>query len=366
MKSYVLNISDAGVPSVGIEIIMAPPVPPPVVVVPLPIPAPPVPVKRLMPFHGMNLAGGGAQSPWSTWGPGGPVSGTDYQFVSHAEVDALVATGANIFRVLFSWESLQRAPWDSVTLQTNSYAMTLHSLITYITAKGCTVLLDIHGGGDAGFAAYYDVPVGAAYNGLQVSDLLENVWWQLATMYAGNKRVWYGITNEPHNLDAKVWFSAAQNVVNGIRKAGATSRIYVPGVDWTGADTWMNNNSTAYNITDPLNNTGVQLHMYMDASSGGGGTDVVSPTIGSERCKAATVWARSKGVKLFLAEVGLSATAANGKAAWDDLMTFMLANSDVWDGFTFWAAGPPSWWSGYQFYCGPGSAQLAMIAGNLK
>lgn len=348
MRQFILNVAADGTPSVGTEILAAPP-----------------PVKKLLNLRGMNLAGGGAQSAWSSWGPKGPVSGHDYQFMSPSEVDALIAAGANTFRLLFTWEALQPEPWASV-INSTDYCLSFHSLVKYITSKGCSVLLDVHGGKDAGFAAYYDNQVGKSYQGAPVSDLLENLWWNLASVYQSNPLVMYGITNEPHDIDPGVWYSCVQNIVNSIRKVGARSRIWVPGIDWTGAGTWMTQNAAAYNIVDPLNNTGIQLHLYLDANSGGGSMDVVSKTIGSERCKAVTEWARAKGLKLFLAEVGLSANVPNGKGAWDDLVAFMTENSDVWEGFTFWAAGPPLWWSGYQFYCGPGSAQLAMISGSLK
>jgi endoglucanase len=289
--------------------------------------------------------------------------------MTNADVDKLLATGANCFRLLFTWEALQSSAYGDINAQVGNYktyADTFFALVDYITSKGAKVLLDIHGGKDAGFAAYRDRPVGTLYNGQDVGDLLENVWWQLATKYRSNLNVLYGITNEPHDMDAAIWYTAAQKVVTGIRNAGATTRIYTPGVDWTGAGSWMTHNAPAYNIQDPLNNTSIQLHLYLDANAGGGATDIVSATIGSERCKQVTAWARSKGLKLFLAEVGLSATNPAGKPAWADLHAFLLANKDVWDGFTFWAAGPPAWWSGYQFYCGPGSAQLAMIQAALK
>ncbi len=324
-------------------------------------------------LRGANLAGLGAQSSYLTWGSSGPVSGTDYLCMTHAEVDYLIGKGCNIFRLLFAWEALQPTEYATIATTTGNYATyrdKLFDLVDYITGKGVNVLLDIHGASDAGFAGYKGVVVGKTTpSGQKVEDLLENVWWQLATKYKANKLVHYGVTNEPHDIPAATWFAAAQKVLTGIRNAGATSTVFMPGTDWTGAGTWMNNNAKAWNLVDPLNNTQVQLHMYADANAGGGATDVVSTTVLVDRLSAAVTWARSRGLKVFLGEVGLSATAQYGAAAWGNLVKFIDANNDVVSGFTFWSSGPATWWSGYQFTLCPSggvdSAQMKLIQPSL-
>ncbi len=322
---------------------------------------------RFLDLRGFNCPGG--DTVWHQWPILGPISGTNYRFLSNAELDKLLATGANCFRVLFTWEALQPQPFADITKTTmryGQYAAEFFRVVDYLTSHGAKVLMDIHGGSDAGFAAYYDCKVGQAYLSKPVEDILENIWWQLARKYKDNPNVMYGITNEPHDIYAKAWFFFAQKVISGIRRAGGKQKIFTPGADWTNAGTWMKNNAAAYNLVDPLNNLGIQLHLYLDANQGGGTTGIVSETIGVERVKDATIWARGRKLKLILGEVGLSANVPLGPKAWANLHAFLLANSDVWEGFLFWAAGPPSWWAGYRFYCGPYSAQLAMIQGNLK
>ncbi len=300
-------------------------------------------------IRGCNLAGG--DTPWATWS-NGVVADWNYKFVSRTDVDTLVAAGFNSFRLLFTWEALQPKPYSDINANVGghkTYADALYALVPYITGKGCTVLLDVHGGSDAGFAAYYDVKVGGVYSNQPVAALLENLWWQMATKYKANDKVMYGITNEPHDMSASVWYPAAQKVINGIRNTGAKGVIMCPGVDWTGAGTWTVNNGPAWNLVDPLNNLQAQLHLYFDANSGGGTTDVVSGTIGVERVTKATVWARSRGVKLVLGEAALKASVLNGTTAWASLMAYLEANKDVWSGWYWWGGGPPSWWSGYKF-----------------
>ena len=319
-------------------------------------------------YKGCNLTGG--STAWGSWGAAGPVSGQHYLFVTHPEVDMLLAKGMNVFRLVFAWEALQATEYGALGTTYPDYAAKLFDLVDYITSKGASVVLDVHGDSDKGFAAYRDVPVGGkTASGQLVEDLLENLWWNLGTKYAGNHRVMCGVTNEPHDIPVAVWFAAAQKVINGWRKSGSTAPILMPGTAWTGAGSWVESgNADGWNLVDPLGLTYVQLHLYFDQNSGGGSVDVVSPTIGVERMVKATSWARSKGLKLFLGEVGL--TAANGKAAWENLMTFCEANSDVIVGWTFWACGTASWWGGYQFNLidksGNATDQLKMIEPYLK
>ncbi len=316
-------------------------------------------------IRGCNLAGG--DTPWATWSAGA-VADWNYKFVSHADVDTLVAAGFNSFRLLFTWEAIQPKPMGDINANVGghkAYADALYALVPYITGKGCSVLLDVHGGADTGFAAYYDVKVGGTYSGFPVASLLENLWLQVATKFKANDKVMYGVTNEPHDMNASVWYPAVQKVVTAIRTAGARGTIMCPGVDWTGAGTWTVNNGPAWNLVDPLNNLMPQLHLYFDSNSGGGTDEVVSGTIGVERVSKATAWARSKGLKLVLGEVALKATVLNGAAAWASLMAYLEANKDVWSGWYWWGGGPPAWWSGYRFAILSGTttptAQLKMV-----
>lgn len=324
-------------------------------------------------FRGANLAGAGATAPWSTWGSSGPVDGKDYLFVSQADVDGMLAKGANSFRLLFTWEALQPAERADITQLAGNYAKyrdTLFARIDYILSKGAHVILDIHGGADAGFAGYKGVVVGTkTANGSDVGDLLANLWGQIAARYRNQPAIEYGITNEPHDIPAVTWFAAAQKCILAIRTAGATGTIWAPGVGWTSAETWATKNGPYWNLMDPLKNLGFQVHLYFDQNDGGGATDIVSVNVGVDRMKGAIAWARSKGLRLFLAEVGLSASNALAAGAWKNLATLLNANSDVVAGFTWWAAGPPAWWSAYQFTLCPSggkdSPQMALIAADL-
>ncbi len=320
---------------------------------------------------GCNLAGG--DTSWRDWAGSSPVSGTHYLFVTTKDIDYYMSKGCNTFRLLFGWEAMQPTPYDAIpSLIPNhaAYYSKLKALVDYATGKGALVILDIHDGNDADFAAYYGKFVGSSYNNTLVADALVDFWMKMANIFKGNPLVAFGITNEPHDINATVWFSCAQNIISGIRSTGATNLIVMPGTDWTGAGSWTTDgNSTNWNIND--SNTAVQVHLYADTDAGGGSTSIVSATILADRMKQVTTWARAKGVKVFVGEVGLAASNSLALSAWTNFVSFCNANSDVIIGFAFWAAGPPSWWGGYQFSLCPtnnyltDSPQMKLIAPSL-
>lgn len=321
---------------------------------------------------GTNLTGG--DTAWQDWSGTTPVSGTHYMFVSNQDVDYLLKKGCNVFRLVFGWEAIQPTPLAAIPSSVSGHANyfnKMKAVADYITSKGAEVILDIHDGLDADFAAYYGINVGGTYNGYSVGSLLVDFWKQLATIFKGNSKVSFGITNEPHDLGAPVWYMCAQQIVNGIRSTGATNMIVMPGVDWTGAGSWMTNNAGAWNIVDPLKNTAVQVHLYADSNSGGGTTEIQSATVLADRMKQVTTWARGKGLKVIVAEVGLSAINTLAPTTWQNFVNFCNTNSDTVIGFLFWAYGPPSWWGGYRFTLCPTSSytvdspQMKLIAPSL-
>lgn len=317
-----------------------------------PPPSPPPPPLNRPQFRGSNLAGGGTY--WANWSRTvGPVEGTHYLFVSTSTIDQLMATGMTTFRLLMTWEAMQPAENGQIWGTSGNFAAyrnKVDALISYVTGKGGTVLLDIHGDDDRGFAAYFGQKVGTVTaSGHQVEDLLENFWWQMASHYKDNLRVLYGVMNEPHDITASVWYAAAQKVIDGIRKAGSTSKIVMPGIDWTGAGTWNDHNAAAWSLTDPLNNLAAQVHLYFDQNSGGGTNDIAYDMVGVDRLKGVCAWGRKRKTEIWIAEIGLSATNPIAPKTWANTMAFVDANRDVFGGLLWWAEGPPAWWSQYRF-----------------
>lgn len=319
--------------------------------------APPPPPPRRQ-YRGANLTGGGTS--WRGWmkpptgtAPG-PVSGTHYMFIANADAQRLIDAGMRTFRVVFTWEALQPTEYASIgTLSGNFkiYRDKLFALVKYLRDHGCTVLLDIHGDVDAGFAQWMGVSVGQPTPKGQgkIDDLLANLWSQLAKKYLGDEGVMFGVTNEPHDLPAATWFTAAQKVIDAVRATGSTSKIVMPGTDWTGAGSWMKNNAAAWNLTDPLGNLAVQVHMYHDANSGGGQDEIPHENIGVDRLKDVTAWCREKGLELWIGETGVSANNPIAPETWRRTIEFVDKNRDVIAAVIWWAQGPPAWWGGYRF-----------------
>ncbi len=322
---------------------------------------------------GTNLCGG--DTAWQEWSGTSPVSGTHYQFVTTQDVDYLLKKGFNTFRLLFGWEAVQPAPWGDIPSTNTNHAIYFNkgkAIADYITGKGGEVIIDLHDGNDTDFAAYYGKYVGSSYAGFNVSDLLVDFWGKIANIFKSNPKVSFGITNEPHDIAASTWYSCAQLIVNRIRAVGATNLIVMPGVEWTSAGTWTTGaNASSWSIVDPLKNTAVQVHLYADTSGGGSDTSIQSVTVLADRMRQVTTWARGKGLKVMVGEVGLSASNSLAPATWGNFVTFCNTNQDTVIGFTFWAYGPPSWWGGYKFTLCPtsnytiDSAQMKLIAGSM-
>ena len=310
-----------------------------------------------MSLVGVNLAGP-AFAPQNV--PG--VLGTDYVYPTHNEVDYFASKGMNVFRLSFLMERLepaQNGPFDAAELAR------IDDVVNYAGSKGIKVILDPHNFGQA-----WGNDIGSA--GTPASTLTSfNA--KLAAHFANTPNVMFGIMNEAHDQSPTQWEPIVQDSVNAIRAAGATSQeILVPGTYWQNAKDWTtsDNASVMGKVTDPNHNMAFELHMYFDAGSGGAQPDVVSPTIGVERITDATKWAEATGNKLFLGEFGVSGDSA-GLAALSNTLTYMDQHSDVWQGATYWAAGP-AWGNNFMSIeptGGPGNytdkSQMGVLAQHL-
>ncbi len=293
-------------------------------------------------LRGTNVAGG--DNYFAEWGSNGPVQGTNYLWVTTKEVDYQLGKGATFFRVLFGWESMQRTAGGALDA---TYLAGFKAVVDYATSKGATVLIDVHGGdAQATGAAYYGVKIPGGYGGMLVSDGLANLWGRLAAVFKSNPRVKFGLMNEPNGTTTAAWFACAQKCINSIRLTGSINTIVAPGANWTGASDWVSGGNAAafLGLTDPADNLVFQVHEYLDPDGGGGTNQIVSATIGVDRISAAVSWARANGKRLFLAEIGFSASSPLAVQAAANLFGYLNANSDVVLGWAWWAYGPIEWW----------------------
>jgi hypothetical protein len=108
------------------------------------------------------------------------------------------------------------------------------------------------------------------------------------------------------------------------------------------------------NIIDPENNYAYDVHQYLDSNGSGGSSQIVSETIGAERLSGFTQWLKDNNRRGFLGEFAVANStvgAGIGDEAISNMLTHVEANSDVWLGWSWWAAGP--WWGEYMFTLEP-------------
>jgi endoglucanase len=282
------------------------------------------------------------------WGAGGNLAGaefghgvgdvynTHYTWPTNQEIDYYAAKG-------MTW---MRLPWLFHRIIQSADMTRLLATIDYGATKGITFILDPHEYG--------------MINGVPVSDptartAFVNYWTTVANATKAKTNIYYELMNEPMNISvpggitASDWLVAANAAIAAIRATGATQLILVPGTDWTGAHSWMNNNAAVMGgVVDPLNKFVYTAHQYLDSDRSGTHRDAVAG-LGSTALINMTNWARGLGKQIILGEFGFASPEGTVEAT--ALMNYMKANNDVWAGWTYWAGGP--WWGEYMFTIEP-------------
>ena len=285
---------------------------------------------------GVNLAGadfGGGHLPGTL--------GTDYTYPTSLEIDYYAGKGMSIVRLPFLWERVQLTA--NGPLSTSELAQ-MDGVVAYAASRGLQVILEPHN-----FGSGYGHPVGSAET---PDSAFADLWSRLAGHFAGSSNVIFGLMNEPHQQTAQQWLGSANAAIAAIRAGGAGQQILVPGSYWTGAHSWVStDNDTVIGpgIRDPLGNFAFEVHQYLDSDSSGTHANVVSANIGVERLTAVTQWAEATGSRLFLGEFGVAQDPVS-LAALANMVAYMKAHP-VWEGATYWAAGP--WWGDYMFSIEP-------------
>jgi endoglucanase len=157
-------------------------------------------------------------------------------------------------------------------------------------------------------------------------------WTRAATKWKGHPGLaGYGLMNEPHDMprpgemvestegeDLTIWPTYAKAAIRAIRSVDAQTPIYVGSNGWGSAM-----GMATLNPGFPLagRNLIYEVHLYLDASSSGMVFDLdtevakgysagfgrapIHTLTGLNRLRLATDWAKAKGVKLALTEVGM-------------------------------------------------------------
>lgn len=290
-------------------------------------------------YTGVNMAG-------LEFGAGIGSHGTEYISNGKDNYDFWAQdVGANVIRFQFTWERLQHNAFGNLDQEYLGY---IKDAVSYAAANNMVIAIDMHN-----FAEYFGTRFSAGNTALK--NAYADVWGKLAAEFGDDANVWFDIMNEPHDIDAQVWVDHAQAATNAIRATGAGNKILVPTVDWSGADNFLQNNTyekAAYaTYNDPADNYAWQVHQYLDSNGSGGSPDAV-PGKGAGALQGVADWARQTGQEIFLGEFGIVANNASSVKENLDMLNFVHANSDVFLGWSAWAAG--EWWGNYQFAVGPG------------
>jgi endoglucanase len=290
----------------------------------------------------------------AAFGPIPGVYGTDYIYPPHSDVDYFTAKGFRILRIPFLWERMQPTlgqPLDPTELGR------LTDLVTYATSRNAYVLVDPHN-----YARYDGNVVGDTDAGGATAAQFGDFWSRLATVFAGNPAVVFGLMNEPYGMATELWLADANAAIAAIRTAGAQNLIFVPGNGYTGAYDWTDsaygtpNATVMLGVKDPLDNYAFEVHQYLNSDSSGSQPTCVSATVGSARLTAFTQWMSANHVRGFLGEFGVSSDPTC-LSALDDMLSYVDQHRDGWIGWTWWSAGP--WWGSYMFSIEPTNGQDA-------
>jgi hypothetical protein len=267
---------------------------------------------------------------------------TNYTYPTHEEIDYFASKGMDVIRLGFAAENVQpntNGPLDSAELAR------MDDIVSYAASKGVNVVLDMHN-----YGSIHTMQVGTSD---AANAAFANVWGQVASHFAGDSNVIFGLMNEPNQQSASQWITGANAAIAAIRQAGATQEVLVPGSYWDGAATWTTTDNASVvgtQVKDPLHNYAFEVHNYLDSDGSGTHANVVSESIGVDRMTAITQWAEATGNKLFLGEFGV-ASDSTSLTAMDNMLTYMQQHTDVWQGGTYWAAGP--WFGNYMFSAEP-------------
>ncbi|KAK1223101.1 hypothetical protein PQX77_014029 [Marasmius sp. AFHP31] len=288
--------------------------------------------------------------------------GIDYAFINKSAVDVFVdQEKINLFRVTFLMERMCPLATGLGSTFNETYFDEYADAINYITVeKGAYALLDPHN-----YMRYND-PSSQPFSGSVIGNTSDptaatteqfgEFWTELAGRFVDNPKVIFGINNEPHDMPTSLVLANNQAAIDGIRSTGAEQLILAPGNSWTGGHSWTEGSDPSsaliHQFVDPLNNTGIDIHEYLDVDFSGGHDECAQP--GPENLAAVTAWLQEHNLKAVLSEFG-GANNDNCRQMVDELLSYLDAN-DVWIGWTAWAAGP--FWGPFSPCCGADTGSL--------
>ncbi|KAI1424106.1 glycoside hydrolase family 5 protein [Xylaria sp. FL1777] len=243
----------------------------------------------------------------------------------------------NIFRLPVGWQFLLNNQLGG-TLDSNNFNQ-YDQLVKACLGTGATCIIDIHN-----YARWNGQIIG---QGGPTNDQFANLWSQLATKYATEEKIFFGLMNEPHDVpDINAWAVSAQAAVTAIRQAeadasGSAHTILIPGNDWTSAAAFPTNSGPALlSVVNPDNTTTglvFDVHKYSDSDNSGTHTDCTTDNISTAFAPLAD-WLRTNNRQAINTEMGGGNTESCQKFVCDQI-AYLNQNTDVYLGYVGWSAG---------------------------
>ncbi|PSR78584.1 hypothetical protein PHLCEN_2v7331 [Hermanssonia centrifuga] len=243
--------------------------------------------------------------------------------------------GFNIFRLPVGWQFLTNDVLGGTLDEANFEEY--DALVQACIASGAAAcIVDVHN-----YARWNGEIIG---QGGPTNEQFADLWTSIATKYAGNEKIIFGVMNEPHDIpDINLWAQSVQAAVTAIRNAGATSQlILLPGNNYTSAETFVSNGSgpALLTVTNPdgtTTNLIFDVHKYLDSDNSGTHADCVTNNIDDAWSPLAD-WLRSNSRQALNTETGGGNTASCAEFLCEQIV-FQQQNSDVFLGYVGWAAG---------------------------
>lgn len=282
-----------------------------------------------MNLRGINLAG-------AEFGSVGQPYGQGYIYPSKETIEAMGTDRFNSIRLPFLWERLQptlNQPLDPTELGR------IQDVVKTARANKLVVILDVHN-----YARYNGELIGSA--AVPVSAFAD-FWKRLSAVFANDRDILFGIMNEPHDIAATDWLTAANAAIRSIRDIGAGNLVLVPGTAWTGAHSWTqsfygpSNASVMTGVVDPSNNFAFEVHQYADSDFSGKADNCSHINDAVSALKDFDNWLQANDAKGFLGEFG-TVDSLNCLVGLKQMIDVVDNNPDRWVGWAYWASG--DWW----------------------
>ncbi|KAK0745511.1 glycoside hydrolase family 5 protein [Schizothecium vesticola] len=273
--------------------------------------------------------------------------GVDYSFISNSGVDIMAEKHKiNLFRVAFLLERMCPLSYGLGAKFNETHFVHFKDSIDYITkTKGAYAIVDPHN------YMRYNNPSSQPFSGSIIGNSSDPAaattaqfgafWGELAKRFADNEKVMFGLMNEPHDMPSSLNLANLQAAIDRIRQSGAKNLIIAPGNSWAGGHAWTQGGSEAnsnwiHKLVDPLNNTAIDIHEYLDQDFSGGHTACTQDA--AKNLAGVTAWLKEHRLKAFITEFGGSNTPACVTML-NDMLDYMAKNEE-YIGWTAWAAGP--------------------------